>query len=876
MRNTILFLFIGIFITAQTNPFVINGLVVNEQKQPVLHSVVKLKDKSYEYTTSTDNKGTFSKKLYNAEGKISIRIEHSEYDILETEIEPYKKEYQFVLAPKSKLIEEVVLEKGIIQKGDSTIYNANYFSNKKENKVIDLLKKLPNVDVDRKGNISVNGKEVSKVLVENETFFTGGTAMAINSLPADAVSRFEFVDGHQENAVLEGYSDKTILNIALKEEKKQLVFGDLFLNGNSMDRYKVGANLFYYAPKTKVNLISNLNNVNESPISIEDYFAFSGGMDRLFRNISGFINNVNVKEFQEILMPNEKYHNSQIFNGVNLSQSIFKDKMKLSVFNIYHKKNSKERKENDVIILEPNLSGFGRREDITRDVDSEGNTINISLTNKDTEKLDFYYNLTLKDLQLETEQMKKYQFFSTEGRDEQQSRSKSQLFNQVLDISYKLSENHAQGWLVNFNLSKNQNLEDSFADRRLFFHPIFNLQNNENQIQQNQTEINKKLGLNFQHKYNFWGHHQLGVHLDLNHKNQTLDNIFWVNDVQRNELTSEWRYRTNNTNIGMEYLFKNKRLTLSLFGNMVGINTKFLSNTNQVDRYDYFLLPTAKFEYKSTKVGQFNVNYERSVQDISTNYLYTGFYFKSKAYLFTGLEHLGHPLTEKMGFRYTKKSGHYGYDFYFKYQFINRLKGYIADTQTTSIQRTNTAKFSENIGTQNTLDTQLEKQILKKKISLIARSSISSEKYLIKINGEDTEGRASSKVFGLAVKSRFKGNYNFEIYNNYNEIHYLNSLSEVKNRLNELGGSISLNPLEQLSISGDFSFNKDFQSGASYSKSIVKLDYNLNSSVYFNFAMNNIFGANEKILIHSEDYFSYHQKELLMPRFFYIGITYKF
>lgn len=343
MLRYLVFIF-SVFCQAQTNPFALNGLVFDEQKKPITNASVLVKDNSYEYTLQTNEQGAFSKNLYDVGERISISISKPQYDDFHTEIIPNQEKYTFNLFPKSKEIEEITLKKGMVQKGDSTIYYADYYSNKKENKVIDLLKKLPNVDVNRNGKISVDGKEVDKVLVENETFFTGSSSLAINSLPADAVAKFEVIDNYQENSILGGDSEKMVLNIALKEEKKKLVFGDIFLNGNTYDRYKVGANNFFYALKTKINLISNLNNTNESAFSMEDYFSFNGGLDRLLRDPLAFMGNFNSKELLELLLPNEKYNNKQIFNALNISQNLFKNKLKLAIFNINNWNTNQEKK----------------------------------------------------------------------------------------------------------------------------------------------------------------------------------------------------------------------------------------------------------------------------------------------------------------------------------------------------------------------------------------------------------------------------------------------------------------------------------------------------------------------------------------------------
>lgn len=132
---------------------------------------VFLRNDSYQYTLKTDEKGVFSKKIYNAKDSIGVEIAHAQYDFLSKKVAVRQGVQTFVLQSKVTEIQQVVLEKGIIEKGGETIYKADFFSNKKENKVIDLLKKLPNVKVDRSGKVSMNGKEVNRVLVEDEVFY---------------------------------------------------------------------------------------------------------------------------------------------------------------------------------------------------------------------------------------------------------------------------------------------------------------------------------------------------------------------------------------------------------------------------------------------------------------------------------------------------------------------------------------------------------------------------------------------------------------------------------------------------------------------------------------------------------------------------------
>ena len=66
---------------------------------------------------------------------------------------------------------EVVYEIPVSIKGDTIIYNTDSFVTGTEKKLEDVLSRLPGVEVNDDGEIEVEGKKVTKVMVEGEDFF---------------------------------------------------------------------------------------------------------------------------------------------------------------------------------------------------------------------------------------------------------------------------------------------------------------------------------------------------------------------------------------------------------------------------------------------------------------------------------------------------------------------------------------------------------------------------------------------------------------------------------------------------------------------------------------------------------------------------------
>ena len=79
----------------------------------------------------------------------------------------------FILVENPDQLDEVHIKytPPITVKKDTITYDVTKFVTGEERKLRDALKKLPGVEVDREGNVKVQGKKVTKVLVENKTFF---------------------------------------------------------------------------------------------------------------------------------------------------------------------------------------------------------------------------------------------------------------------------------------------------------------------------------------------------------------------------------------------------------------------------------------------------------------------------------------------------------------------------------------------------------------------------------------------------------------------------------------------------------------------------------------------------------------------------------
>jgi hypothetical protein len=152
------------------------------------------------------------------------------------------------LITKARLLQEVIVRQrvGAIKvKGDTTEFKADSFHVTANADVQELLRKMPGMQVNSKGEIAFQGEKVEKILVDGEEFFSDDPAVVTKNLRADAVDKVQAFDKKSDQAAFTGIDDgqkiKT-LNIQLKEDKKKGYFGKVEA-GTDFNKYYYGKGL---------------------------------------------------------------------------------------------------------------------------------------------------------------------------------------------------------------------------------------------------------------------------------------------------------------------------------------------------------------------------------------------------------------------------------------------------------------------------------------------------------------------------------------------------------------------------------------------------------------------------------------------------------
>jgi hypothetical protein len=266
-------------LSAQTKLVSLNGIVRDTADRAGLHNaVIYLKDpvKSKLITfTRADSAGRFEIKNLPTDTIIMVVTYPGYVDWIDS-IVPGSKYMNVSLITQAKLLTEVMVTapKTLIRiKGDTTEYLADYFQMRPDATVEDMLRILPGMSVNAKGQITVHGQRVDRVLVDGEEFFGDDPTMATQNLNKNDISKVQVYDRKSDRAINTGVDDgirqKTI-NLVLKEDAKKGYFGELY-GGSDFNKYYQGkATISHFTHKLKAGVLLLADRTGRSVAGFEE------------------------------------------------------------------------------------------------------------------------------------------------------------------------------------------------------------------------------------------------------------------------------------------------------------------------------------------------------------------------------------------------------------------------------------------------------------------------------------------------------------------------------------------------------------------------------------------------------------------------------
>ena len=250
----------------------LTGIVTDSLKDVISGADVYIVADKDTLNSVTDNQGRFYFSGFKTE-RISLLI-------MRVGFKPFAKSYAYrkaqlsmvldsiMLFPESNLLDEVIIngrDKPIKIKKDTIEYNAAFYHISENDRVEDLLRQLPGVEIDASGNTTTMGKPLLKLRVNGEDFFTNSVKDFISQLPASVIDKLQIIDDYGDEANFTGMRNggsQKMLNLITKAGQNRGTFGNVLASGGTNHRYGLQANGNFWEDSKQIGVNSSSNNTN--------------------------------------------------------------------------------------------------------------------------------------------------------------------------------------------------------------------------------------------------------------------------------------------------------------------------------------------------------------------------------------------------------------------------------------------------------------------------------------------------------------------------------------------------------------------------------------------------------------------------------------
>ncbi|MBW1654474.1 TonB-dependent receptor [Flavobacterium quisquiliarum] len=865
------------------------GVVSDETSKPLESANViakPLQEKASLKFAIADNKGRYRLEL-EKEVKYEITVSYIGYVEEVFILEPSSDivTHDFHLKATGENLKEIVIKhefKPIVVKKDTLVFDVNSFANGNERKMKEVLEKLPGVEVDKNGGVTVQGKKVTKMLVEGKSFFGGGSKLAVENIPADALDKIEVIDHFNEVGFMKQVSDSDDLamNVKLKEEKKKFVFGDVEAGAEvgtgDNGFYLAHTALFYYSPKTNVSFIGDANSIGKSTFTFDDLMRFGGGVSsflsgrKSLSNLSSFSN-----DNTDVLK------NKSQFGAFNISHDI-SDKLSISGFGIFSKVLMASRIENNIEYLNNTAVAFENK-----DRNAKNNAIlgigNVKLDYSPSNKEKWYYN---GQYQSSTNDL-----ISTLNSVTNLGSSIFETINKADNISVKqyiewhksYNQNHTTTFVVNQAYNKTTPINNWFTDQP-FLQGLIPLKKDEtytiNQIKK--SDVNSIDAL-FKHYWIINNSNHLYTNIGNNYESSTFQTAEKqiltdgsVNDFALSGFGNDIKYQLNDVYVGLEYKFRIGKWVNKpgLYLHRYDLNT--IQNNSDYSVVKTLVQPQWNSEYEFNNSEAINFTYKLDNKFPVANQLadrYTLQYYNS---VYKGNALLENEKYHSASFFYSKMNSYRGITWNGMLNYSKKTKVIRNEVELDGINQFNTPILTDNPEMDIGFNGSFSKRIYRFNLKLNTR--LAWFEYSQTINDIVTINNRDSQNIGLVFKTAYKKwpvlsvgyNKGFSSFSGLTKSHF---------QTDAISSSFEITVLKFWTYKFNYDYLKNIYS-KNQSNFYDMLDTSLfyqkkNNPFGFQLSVNNLLDVKKKYSNKFSDYMISEQSTYILPRAIMFSVSYK-
>lgn len=254
----------------------VTGTVLDgSDKSPVMQATVQilsLKDSTMVKGNVSDLDGNFA--LSVRPGKYLLKISYIGYTTFFRQIEMTRNKPRLNVGNIELQADAIMLGEAVVvaqapevtAAEDTLVYNSSAYRVPEGSALEELVKKLPGAEVDENGKITINGKEIKKIMIDGKEFFADDPNIAMKNLPVNIIDKVRAYDKQSDLARATGIDDgeeETVLDLSVKPGMNKGWFGNADLAAGTEDRYSGKIMLNRFWGDNQFTVIGSMNNVND-------------------------------------------------------------------------------------------------------------------------------------------------------------------------------------------------------------------------------------------------------------------------------------------------------------------------------------------------------------------------------------------------------------------------------------------------------------------------------------------------------------------------------------------------------------------------------------------------------------------------------------
>jgi hypothetical protein len=880
LRILILLLFSSISFSQTIS---ITGVVSDVQNKPLESANViakPLQEGALLKFAIADNKGRYRIELEKTV-KYEITVSYIGYgeEVFILESNSNINTHDFKLKETGQQLKEIVIKhefKPIIIKKDTLVYDVKSFANGNERKMKEVLEKLPGVEVDKNGDVTVQGKKVTKMLVEGKSFFGGGSKLAIENIPADALDKIEVIDHFNEVGFMKKVSDSEDLamNVKLKEDKKKFVFGDIEAGKGNDKYYLAHAALFYYSPKTNISFIGDANNIGKSTFTYQDLLRFGGGASSYLNNRKSLTNlNSFVNDNHDVVQ------NKSQFGALNFSHDI-SEKLVLSGYSLFSKVLMTSQIDNDNEYLQNSTYTFEKTTQKNNDQSLLGiGNIKLDYSGNKNEK--WYYNT---QYQFSNNNMLNTLNSITNTNNslyETVKKSDNAGVKQFLEWHNNINDNHTTTLVINHTFEQSKPQNNWLTDQK-FLTGLIPIQDDTNyNIQQIKKIRNNAIDAifkhywiinNFNHLYTIIGNNHINSNFETSEK-QILTNGS-INGFENAGFGNNVKYFLNDAYVGIEYKFKIGKLTNKpgIYSHWYQLNT--VQNTT-INLSKNLIQPQWNSELEFNQSEKLIFNYKLLNNFPEVGQLANNFTLQSYNAVFKGNALLSNEQYHNANILYSKMNMYRGTIYFASANYNKKTKTIRNQIEISGIDQYNTPIITNNPETNIQINCSFSKKIYR--FSIGFNSNLNWFSYIQTLNNITTSNDRNNQNIGIQFKTVYK---KWPLVS----VGYNKGFSEFKGITTTQYRSEGLNTNFEMEILDSWEYKMSYQNLKNFNNAgtnfyeiaNISLSYQKKNNPFsFEFTINNLFNTTSKNNYSFSDYKISQQTTYILPRIMLFSVSYK-